>query len=108
MKGELVNTWLGHAGMNFRDSIALHLAAARKLESLPCAANDKLARQLLERLCDKGATFIDVGAHIGSVIAGVGRHSQPGKIIAIEAIPEKAALLRRRFAKGGRTRGGSE
>jgi FkbM family methyltransferase len=59
--------------------------------------NDALARRILIRLCQPGQTFIDVGAHIGSVIADVQRYSPSAKIVAVEAISDKAKDLRRKF-----------
>lgn len=41
--------------------------------------------------------FIDVGSHIGSVVAAVRRHRRAANIIAIEADPAKARRLGRRF-----------
>lgn len=99
LKGIIVNTGLGQAGLNLREKIALHKAALDDLENVGMISNDLIARTLLERLCAPGRIFLDVGAHIGSVIAGVMRHSAPARIIAIEAIPEKAAALRARFPK---------
>ena len=97
IKGAIVNTPLGMLAQNLRDRLALHRAVGNSLETLGTMANDSLARHLLERLCLDGRVFIDVGAHIGSVIDGVRRYSRPEHIIAIEAIPAKAAALRRRF-----------
>jgi FkbM family methyltransferase len=58
---------------------------------------DICAKQLLPDLCCPERVFVDVGAHIGSVIADVRRRHPAIKIIAIEAVPEKAADLARRF-----------
>jgi FkbM family methyltransferase len=97
IRGAIVNTPLGMLAQNLRDRWALYRAIGNSLETLGTLANDSLARHLLERLCLDGRVFIDVGAHIGSVIDGVRRHSRPERIIAIEAIPAKAEALRRRF-----------
>src|SRR5690349_4588583 len=99
LKAFLVNTKLGQVGMGVRDSIHLHKAAIDDLENVGTIANDMLARTLLERLCEDGRIFVDIGAHIGSVIGGALAHSNPSRLIAIEAIPEKAEALRKRFAK---------
>ncbi len=40
---------------------------------------------------------MDVGAHIGSIISEVAHHCPSAKIVAIEAIPEKADRLKRKF-----------
>ncbi len=97
LKELLVNTGIGQFGLNLREQLSLHKAAVSDLEQVSMIANDLLARHLLERLCLPGRVFVDVGAHIGSVIAGAQRQSQPSQIIAVEAIPEKAAALRKRF-----------
>lgn len=97
MKAALLKTPLGPLAQAVRDRIALLRAAGSTPETLGAMANDVLARRLLERLCRDGGRFVDVGAHIGSVISGVRQNSRPSEIIAIEAIPEKAARLRKRF-----------
>lgn len=97
LKGLLVNTKLGQLGMSLRDSFSLHRAAIGDLENVGMIANDMLARTLLERLCEDGRIFVDIGAHIGSVIGGAMAHSKPSRLIAIEAVPEKALALRERF-----------
>ena len=98
----LLRTWivrnrLGELAQTARAAFSLHRAIHTRLESLGTEANDELARWLLERMCPPGGTFLDVGAHIGSVLAGVRRHSRPARLIAIEAMPDKVANLRRRF-----------
>lgn len=97
LKRMLVNTGAGQVAMTLRDRSALLKSALNDVENAGMLANDLLARNILERLCEPGGIFIDVGAHIGSVIAGVGRHSNPAHIIAIEAIPEKVVALRKNF-----------
>lgn len=95
--GAIVNTPLGMLAQGLRDRLSLYCAVGGSLESLGTMANDSIARHLLERLCADGLTFLDVGAHIGSVIDGVRRKSRPGQIVAFEAIPAKVDALRRRF-----------
>ncbi len=58
---------------------------------------DACAKQTLPGLCQPAKVFVDVGAHIGSVIAEVRLRHPELEIIAIEADPEKAAGLARRF-----------
>jgi FkbM family methyltransferase len=60
-------------------------------------ANDLMAGFLTVRLCRDARTFIDVGAHIGSIVSEVAYHCPSAKIIAVEAIPEKVEHLRRAF-----------
>lgn len=97
IKAMVVNSFLGRIGFDLRDTLDLYKAAWKQLEALPNLSNDILARQLVERLCEDGKIFIDVGCHIGSVVAGVSRHSSPSRILAVEAIPEKVVALRKRF-----------
>jgi FkbM family methyltransferase len=82
-----------------RSKFQLISAAAASSESIGTLMNDQLAAYLLPRLCAPGKTFIDVGSHIGSVIAEVQHHDGSISIIAIEAIPEKAERLHRKFPR---------
>ncbi len=93
-KGLLVNTALGQIALGLRDTLLLHKTVRSDLENIGGISNDILARILLERLCEDDGIFVDVGAHIGSIIAGAARHSKPARIIAIEAIPDKVKALR--------------
>ncbi|URD61983.1 FkbM family methyltransferase [Sphingomonas sp. KRR8] len=65
--------------------------------ALGTTVNDQLALPLLVKLCRPREVFLDVGAHIGSVIAEVQHQCPTAHIEAFEAIPEKAEKLRRRF-----------
>tara|TARA_R110002096_G_scaffold151427_3_gene314004 strand:- start:2337 stop:3083 length:747 start_codon:yes stop_codon:yes gene_type:complete len=69
----------------------------RTPESVGTIANDQLATLLVTRLAQPKTTFVDVGAHIGSIISAVASHDASIKIIAIEAMPDKAERLRRKF-----------
>lgn len=60
-------------------------------------SNDQLAARLTTRLCEPGHTFLDVGAHIGSVVADVGFYCPHAHIEAVEAIPDKIAHLKKTF-----------
>lgn len=93
----LVGTRVGVVAQRLRERIELFRTASGQLENLGTYGNDLIARQLLEALCLPNKAFVDVGAHIGSVIDGVARCSKPSVIIAVEAIPAKADALRRRF-----------
>jgi FkbM family methyltransferase len=59
--------------------------------------NDQLALRLLVALIKDDETFLDVGSHIGSVIAEVLYRRPQAKIAGFEAIPDKVAFLRRKF-----------
>ncbi len=93
----LINTGLGVYVQRLRERIELVRSALSMPENTATISNDMISRHLLERLCRPGAVVVDIGAHIGSVVDGVRRHSQPSAVIAIEAMPEKAAALRRKF-----------
>jgi len=93
----LINTKMGVLAQRLRERIDLFRTALRAPEALGTVANDLIARELLERLCSAGGTFLDIGAHIGSVIDGVKRYSKASSIIAVEAIPSKAKILRKKF-----------
>ncbi|WP_395397006.1 FkbM family methyltransferase [Novosphingobium sp. BL-8A] len=93
----LVGTRVGLLAQHLRDQINLVKIAVSEPENLGGYGNDLIAQRLLESLCLPGKAFVDVGAHIGSVIAGVARCCSPSVIIAIEAVPAKAEALRRRF-----------
>ncbi len=94
MRQHLLGSVFGQAALALRDRYHL-LTSAR--ESLGTLANDQLAGTIVTRLAAEGSTFVDVGAHIGSVIAQVKRHGPGAKLVAFEAIPEKAARLRAKF-----------
>lgn len=97
MKSRLAGTAAGR--------ILLQIARWRALRSLPLAnpeqaaatANAILADRLITLLCPPGGTFLDIGAHIGSVFSAVHAANPSAQIIAIEADPAKAASLRGRF-----------
>ena len=91
----LVGSRLGDFMMAARRNAALLGLALLHPEQFDCAYNDELALRLTAALCE--GDFLDVGAHIGSVSAAVLRRHPEARIIAIEAVPEKAAWLKRRF-----------
>ncbi|MFO0892138.1 MAG: FkbM family methyltransferase [Isosphaeraceae bacterium] len=97
MKRMLVGTRLGRIAMSAREAMQLVREVYVKPESVGTLANDQLATTLVTSICAPGKTFVDVGAHIGSIVAEVLRNDPSVRVIAIEAIPEKAAGLRRKF-----------
>jgi FkbM family methyltransferase len=90
---------IGHLLMCGRSKFQLLSAAVLSPEQAGTIANDQIAAYLLPRLCQPGKTFVDVGSHIGSVVAEVQHHDSSISIIAIEAIPEKAERLHRKFPR---------
>jgi len=97
MKQYLLKTNLGHIMLAARDKVELLSAAFGNPESVGTLANDQLATYLVTRLCRKGKVFIDVGAHIGSILSEVRRNCASVEIFAIEAIPGKADNIRNSF-----------
>ncbi|WP_293074646.1 FkbM family methyltransferase [Moorena sp. SIO3H5] len=97
MKQLILGTFLGKLAMASRDTIDRVKGAVTKSESLGTIINDQIATHLVTQLCDHNKTFIDVGAHIGSIIALVSDYDASIKVIAVEAIPDKARKLRRKF-----------
>lgn len=94
LKRKLVGTSLGRIALNVRNLLEiLHTPRV----ALGTVVNDQLAGALVARLCREGETFVDIGAHIGSMIAEVKFYCPKARIIAFEAIPEKAENLTRKF-----------
>jgi FkbM family methyltransferase len=99
MKGFLVAHQVGGLALSMRGKLEVLRAAYSLPEQVGCFANDELATRLVTRICRSHMTFIDIGAHIGSIISQVGRNDPTVKLIAIEPTPDKVASLRRRFPK---------
>jgi FkbM family methyltransferase len=97
MKQRILGTALGRMAASARDMANVMGAACWRPETAGTLLNDRLASILVTRLCKSRKCFIDVGAHIGSIISEVARHDPSVTIIAIEAIPEKVANLRKKF-----------
>lgn len=99
LKNLLVGTVVGDWTATARDRLGLMCAAWSDPEKTGMIINDQLASLLVASLCRPGRVFVDVGAHIGSMIDSAQRRSRASKIVAIEAIPAKAAALRRKFPR---------
>jgi FkbM family methyltransferase len=97
MKTKFIDTNIGRLAFMARNAVELIRVAYRSPESVGTVANDQLATYLVTRLCLPGKGFIDIGAHIGSIISDVIRHDPSIKLYAIEPMPGKIAHLRRRF-----------
>lgn len=97
LKRMILGTQLAPLAMEVREKFGLIYAACFQVSDLGTLANDYLATFLITRLCSPRKTFIDIGAHIGSVVSSVLTHIPSATIIAIEAIPEKVVHLRRIF-----------
>ncbi|MGF1511650.1 MAG: FkbM family methyltransferase [Myxococcota bacterium] len=97
MRQLLVGHSIGRLALATRAKLEIFRSALFEPESLGMIANDQLATKIITRLCAPGSFFIDIGAHIGSVVSEVRHHNKEARIIAVEAVPEKAENLRRRF-----------
>jgi FkbM family methyltransferase len=97
MREYLTGTLLGAIASVGRQKLTLLRDALTSNENIGATHNDHVALRLCIALCPSTALFVDVGAHIGSVMGEVIRQHPNARVIAIEAIPEKAARLRRRF-----------
>ncbi len=97
LKQAILGSFLGRIAVSSREKLELARACMRRPESLGTIANDQLAGHLIASLCRSQMVFLDIGAHIGSVVSAVQLHDASVKIIAVEAIPEKAERLRTKF-----------
>jgi FkbM family methyltransferase len=97
MKHLLVGTPFGRISQAVRQSVRLHRSMFGNPEAAGTAANDHIAEYLLVRLAKPGSTFIDVGSHIGSVIAEVLKNCQTVRIHAFEPVPQKARQLQQKW-----------
>lgn len=96
LKRSIVGTRAGRLAAATRN-IWEHVRSTK--EQAGTRSNDQLAAYYVGRLCRPDTTFIDVGAHIGSVMADVAHRCPRAKLIAVEAIPEKAEHLRAKFPR---------
>jgi len=98
LKQRLVGTIWGRSLHRTRDLWELWRVVRLNPESGGAICQDLCAQYVLSGLCDERKTFVDVGAHFGSMIASV-RHRHPRiSVIAIEADPDKAAALAKKFS----------
>ena len=89
MRQLLINTVLGHIALRLRARLDIIRAAVSNVETIGCIANDSIGEFLVSRLVKSDTIFVDVGAHIGSIISEVLYWNNSIQIIAIEAIPDK-------------------
>lgn len=97
MKEWLLTTPLAGSVLGLREWVALKSLPIANPEKAALVANGILADRLIARICTPGGTFLDIGAHLGSIIAAVRRHSEGVQIVAVEADAAKCASLERRF-----------
>jgi FkbM family methyltransferase len=97
LKRRLVGTHLGRMIARGRELWEMWQTLRKQPEQGGMLSQEACVKLLLPALCDPAAGFLDVGAHIGSVIADVRRHHPEIRVTAIEAVPEKARQLARKF-----------
>lgn len=94
----LVPTRLGPALLNARSRIKRRKVSASLFpEGIASMAQECCSRFLMTRMAARNELFVDLGAHIGSVLAEVISNNRGVRLIAIEAIAEKATSLKRLF-----------
>lgn len=94
IKRMLVGTKVGRIAMTWRDTYRLWQAPRVEFGTV---VNDQIASRLAVAFCPSDGTFVDVGAHIGSIISDVKFRHPSAKVVAFEAIPNKAEALRKKF-----------
>lgn len=94
LKRIMLTSRVGRGALKLRD--LLELVTSTK-ESLGTKANDQLANRYVARLCRPHRTYVDVGAHIGSTLAEALDACPQVRIIAFEAIPDKAREVQSMF-----------
>jgi FkbM family methyltransferase len=97
LKRRLVGTRLGRTVMRCRNVWSIWQSMRANPENLGSISQEACAKQLLPGLCLESTVFVDVGAHIGSVIDLVRQRHPTIKVIAIEAVPDKATQLAKKF-----------
>ncbi|WP_169975756.1 FkbM family methyltransferase [Tautonia rosea] len=97
MKQRILGSSLARLALSTRSMMKLGGAVLNGKEVVETLVNDQLAEYLMVRFARPGTLFLDVGAHIGSIITEVLHYCPSTTIVAIEAIPEKVDQLRRTF-----------
>lgn len=99
IKQKILDTPVGSHALAIRDRYGLLKSACFSPEQMSMVSNDYLAAKFITRICSPGKAFIDIGAHIGSIVSEVLRYCTDVNVIAVEAIPEKAENLRKKFSQ---------
>lgn len=97
MREKVVGNPIGRIALFLRDKLRLIHTAYFHPESAGKSANDHLSNVLIARICQSNKTFIDIGAHIGSILSQVLYVDPSIKMIAVEAIPAKVDALKRLY-----------
>ena len=97
LKRRLVGTRTGQLAQEMRKWLSLRRVAFSNPEKASAIANSIIADRLVTRLCRPGATFLDIGGHIGAISSAVQAFDPSVRILVVEAEPGKAQALRDRF-----------
>jgi len=98
LKQQVVATALGRWLLCRRERSELLSECRRRFPERTSAASQAMcAKFLMPRLLESGKVFVDVGAHLGSVLSAVAAVNPTARLIGVEAIPAKARALRRNF-----------
>lgn len=97
MKARLVGTALGSTLFEMRNWWSLRSIPFGNPENASVIGNAVIADTLIRHLCQPGRAFLDIGAHIGSILSMVHRQDPSIEIHAIEADADKAANLKKKF-----------
>lgn len=97
LKKMMVGTPIGRMYLEVKRWKSLRTINFHNPESAHSIANAILADRLISRICPPNGTFLDIGAHIGSILSDVHHQDPSVKIIAFEADPSKIEHLRSKY-----------
>lgn len=97
MKQQILGSFIGEIALSSRERFEILNAAYFHPEFVGTVANNHLATKLVTSMVRPHTTFIDIGAHIGSITGTVIYKNPSIKVVAIEAIPNKVRKLRKKF-----------
>jgi FkbM family methyltransferase len=97
LKNMMVGTPIGRMYLKASHWKSLRTINFRNPEAAQAIATAILADRLISRICPLNGTFLDIGAHIGSILSDVHHQDPSVKIIAFEADPSKIEHLRSKY-----------
>lgn len=97
LKRMLVGTQLGRMYIEAAHWKSLRSIRFQNPETAAATSNAIIADRLISRLCPSKGTFIDIGAHIGSILSDVHYQDPSVSIIAFEADPSKINHLQSKY-----------
>lgn len=99
LKQRLAAAAIGPAAIRLRELSDVLKSVISSPEQAATGIQDYLAERLLVALPKSNALFVDVGAHVGSMLGQVHRHNRSVSLFGIEAVPSKAQALKQLFPK---------